>query len=118
MKGFGTVVTGTLIDGKLAVGQQVEILPKGQRVNIRGLQTHKQKIETALPGSRVAVNIGGIAVEELHRGMVLTTTGWLAPTRFIDVSIRAVSALEQPITHNKSITFHTGTSEVTGKLRL
>ena len=118
MKGFGTVVTGTLIDGKLAVGQQVEILPKGQRVNIRGLQTHKQKIETALPGSRVAVNMGGIAVEELQRGMVLTTTGCLAPTRFIDVRIRAVSALEQPITHNKSITFHTGASEVTGKIRL
>jgi selenocysteine-specific elongation factor len=118
MKGFGTVVTGTLLDGRLSAGQQVEILPGGQRVNIRGLQSHKKKLETALPGSRVAINLTGIAVEELQRGIVLTTPGWLVPTRFIDVKLRAVSDLAQSISHNKSITFHTGASEVPGKLRL
>ena len=118
MKGFGTVVTGTLIDGKLSVGQQVEILPVGQQANIRGLQAHKKKLETALPGSRVAINIAGITVEELQRGFVITTPGWLVPTRFIDVRLRAISDLAQPISHNKSITFHTGASEVHGKIRL
>ncbi|MDY6912132.1 MAG: selenocysteine-specific translation elongation factor [Chloroflexota bacterium] len=118
MKGFGTVVTGTLLDGTLSVGQQVEILPLGQRVNIRGLQMHKLKVDTASPGNRVAVNLSGISVEELQRGLVITTPGWLLPTRFADVRLRAVSDLTQPISHNKAITFHTGASEVTGKLRL
>lgn len=118
MKGFGTVVTGTLIDGKLAVGQQIDILPTGLRANIRGLQVHKNKVETALPGTRVAINLSGVGVEELQRGMVITTPGWLEPTQFIDVQLRTVSELTRPITHNKAITFHTGTSEISGKIRL
>lgn len=118
MKGFGTVVTGTLIDGRLSLGQPMEILPGGQRTTIRGLQTHRKKAETVLPGTRVAVNIAGVAVEEIQRGMVMTTPGWLLPTRFLDVRLRAVADLAQPITHNKTISFHTGTAEVTGKLRL
>ncbi len=118
MKGFGTVVTGTLIDGRLSLGQQVEILPGGQRTTIRGLQSHKKKIETALPGTRVAANLAGIAVEEIQRGMVLTTPGWLLPTRFLDARLRAVADLTHPITHNKMISFHAGTAEVSGKLRL
>ena len=118
MKGFGTVVTGTLLNGKFSVGQEVEILPTGQRTHIRGLQTHKKKTETALPGSRVAINLTGIATEELQRGFVITTPGWLVPTRFVDVRLRAIPNLTQSINHNKSITFHTGASEVAGKIRL
>ncbi len=118
IKGFGTVVTGTLIDGKFKVGQEVEILPPGLRTHIRGLETHKRRIETALPGTRVAVNLAGIHAEELERGMVLTTPGWLKPTRFLDVKLRAISSLPRPITHNMSVTFHSGASEVGGKVRL
>ena len=70
MKGFGTVVTGTLIDGKFSTGQEVEILPSGQRTHVRGLQTHKRKADTAFPGSRVAINLTGIATEDLQRGFV------------------------------------------------
>lgn len=118
MKGFGTVVTGTLIDGKLSVGQQVDILPTGLRANIRGLQVHKKKVETALPGTRLAINLSGVGVEELQRGTVVTTPGWLEPTRFVDVQLRTVTDLPQPVTHNKAITFHTGTSEISGRIRL
>jgi len=118
MKGFGTVVTGTLIDGKLNTGQQIEILPSGQRATIRGLQTHKRKLETALPGTRVAVNLGGVTVDQLQRGMVLTSPGWLEPTRHLDVRIRAVSDLMRPVGHNKSVILHVGTCEVPGKMRL
>jgi selenocysteine-specific elongation factor len=118
MKGFGTVITGTLIDGKLWVRQEVEILPSGLRTYIRGLQTHKRKIDTAVPGSRVAANLSGVPIEELERGMVITIPGWLKPTQLLDVKLRTVSELPHQIRHNMSIRFHSGASEVTGKLRL
>ena len=66
--GFGTVVTGTLIDGDLRVGQEVEVLPHGLKARVRGLQTHKEKIERAVPGSRVAINLTGVSKDEVRRG--------------------------------------------------
>jgi len=118
MKGFGTVVTGTLIDGKLSVGQEVEILPIGKRTHIRGLQTHRTKTETSHPGSRVAMNLSGIATDELQRGYVVTTPGWLKPSLSLDVRLRAVAELKRPIGHNKTIMFHSGAAETSGKVRL
>jgi selenocysteine-specific elongation factor len=118
MKGFGTVVTGTLVDGQLNVSQEVEILPPGLKGYIRGLETHKRGIGVALPGSRVAANLSGVSTEELKRGMVVTTPGWLKPTQLLDAKLRAVSDLPRHITHNISITFHSGASEVAGKVRL
>ena len=75
MSGFGTVVTGTLIDGHLSVGQEVEVAPQSLKTHIRGLQTHKQKVETIAPGSRVAANLSGVATDELGRGDVVTIPG-------------------------------------------
>jgi len=118
MTGFGTVVTGTLIDGGLSLGQKVEILPPGFETRIRGLQTHKRKIELALPGSRVAVNLVGVATEEIERGYVLTNPGWLTPTRAMDVSLRLLASQPRPLPHNAMVTFHTGSCEVTGRVRL
>ncbi len=118
MKGFGTVVTGTLVDGSLSTGQTVEILPAGLKAGIRGLQTHKKKMDTVLPGTRVAVNLSGISLEALSKGDVVAIPGWMKPTRFMDVKLRAVSNLPRPITHNKAITFHTGSSETAGKIRI
>jgi selenocysteine-specific elongation factor len=88
--GFGTVVTGTLIDGTLAVGDAVEIVTqRGARLDshVRGLQTHKQKLERALPGSRVAINLASVAVEDVARGSVVTLPGTLAPSTLLDVQI-------------------------------
>ncbi len=116
--GFGTVVTGTLLDGSLQEGQEVEVLPPGLRSRIRGLQAHRQKVQKAPPGRRTAVNLSGLSVEELERGMVVTTPGWLRPTSALDVRLRAVRYLRRPLRHSMTVTFHTGSAEVEGRLLL
>ncbi|MDQ6908232.1 MAG: selenocysteine-specific translation elongation factor, partial [Chloroflexota bacterium] len=115
--GFGTVVTGTLLDGTLAAGQEIELLPRGIRGRVRGVQTHQAKVSLALPGSRTAVNISGVAVEEVRRGDVLTPPGWLVPTHLLDVYVRMTTtapALEQ----NDPVDLFVGASEVQGRATL
>jgi selenocysteine-specific elongation factor len=118
LPGFGTVVTGTLLDGPLALGQEVEVAPGGLRSRVRGLQSHGRPLEKAPPGRRTAVNLPGIAVEELERGMVLTTPGWLRPTTAVDVRLRVVPYLGRALRHNLEVTFHSGAAEVPGRLLL
>jgi selenocysteine-specific elongation factor len=118
MSGFGTVVTGTLMDGPLSIGQEVEVLPSKLRSRVRGLQTHGQKVEVASPGRRTAANLAGVAVDQLARGMVVTTADWLKPLTAVDVRLRAVHYTGRPIRHNLSVTFHTGAAEAEGKLLL
>ncbi|MEX2237427.1 MAG: selenocysteine-specific translation elongation factor [Dehalococcoidia bacterium] len=89
--GFGTVVTGTLLDGSLAVGQDVEILPAGARARIRGLQNHKQRVQRAEPGRRTAVNLGGVAVADLERGMQLNLPGQANLSSTADVRLRVIA---------------------------
>ena len=116
--GFGTVVTGTLIDGQLAVGDAVEIQPKALTARIRGLQTHKQKIEKAVPGSRVAVNLSGVSVDELDRGDVVTTPGWLRETRLLDVQLRMLKDAPKPLKHNVEVEVFAGAAQVMGHSRV
>ncbi|HEY97734.1 MAG TPA: selenocysteine-specific translation elongation factor [Dehalococcoidia bacterium] len=118
MAGSGTVVTGTLIDGELSVGQEIEIVPSGLKSRLRGLQTHKSKIEKAAPGSRVAANLVGINKSQLTRGDVVTNPGWLKPSRIITVKLRLISYLQHPIRHGTTVSFHTGASETMAKVRL
>lgn len=116
--GFGTVVTGTLCDGRLKVGDEVEVVPAGLRARVRGLQTHGRKVEVADPGRRTAVNLAGVPVESLRRGMVLALPGSLRPTTAVDVRLRAVGYLGRPIRHGLEVTFHTGAAEAPGRLVL
>jgi len=118
MSGFGTVVTGTLIDGELRLGQEAELLPSGHRARIRGLQSHRKRVEVAPGGTRVAANLSGIATEEIERGEVLTSPGWLRPTRVIDVRLRVVRDAPRALPHNAQVTFHTGAAEALGKVAL
>ena len=118
MTGFGSVVTGTLIDGHFEVGQEVEVVPEGLKSRIRGLQMHKQKVEKVAPGNRVAVNLVGLATTDIKRGNVITTPGWLKPTLACDVKLRIVPELPRPIRHNATVLFYTGSSETAAKLRL
>ncbi|HEY5638582.1 MAG TPA: selenocysteine-specific translation elongation factor [Dehalococcoidia bacterium] len=118
MTGFGTVVTGTLVDGALRVGEEVEALPDGPQARVRGLQTHGQMVEVAPPGRRTAVNLTGVAPADLHRGMVLTHQGALQTTKSVDIRLRAVPYLTRPVRHNLTVTFHTGAAEVEGRLLL
>jgi selenocysteine-specific elongation factor len=116
--GLGTVVTGTLIDGALDVGQEIEIAPGGLRARIRGLQHHKQQVETALPGRRTAVNLAGVAKGDVHRGQVLAMPGTLRPATVIDVHVRALGSLRKPLRHDAELTLHTGSAEVPARLLL
>ena len=118
ISGSGTVVTGTLIDGSLSRGQEVEIVPPGLKSRLRELQTHKARIETATPGSRVAANLVGIATSQLKRGDVLTSPGWLAPTTILDARLRLLPSLRRPLRHNATVSFHTGAAEVMAKVRM
>src|ERR671934_95429 len=118
LAGFGTVVTGTLLEGTLQVGQDVEIAPRGLRARIRGLQAHKSKLDRAAPGGRVAINLAGIAVEEVSRGDVVTLPGAIPPAVRLDVRLRAVGTLVAPLTHHMPVTVHTGAAEVAGRLGL
>lgn len=118
ISGFGTVVTGTLRDGHLTLGDDVEILPGGLQGRIRGLQTHKKKEETALPGSRTAVNISGVDVEEVRRGDVLAKTGQYQVTRRIDARFRALKDIRKSLMHGDEVKFFVGASETVATLRL
>src|SRR5436305_2831073 len=81
--GFGTIVTGTLLDGNFKTGQEVEILPQGIRTRIRNLQMHKQQVQVAQPGSRIAINLANIARTALERGNVVTLPGQLPVTMLV-----------------------------------
>jgi len=118
LPGFGTIVTGTLNDGHLAVGEPVDILPDGPSGRVRALQTHKQEIERALPGSRVAVNLSGIATDEIRRGQVAVTPGTLRATRLLDVSFRLLPDTPKPLRHNTAVDLFSGASETPAHLRL
>ncbi len=118
ISGFGTVVTGTLIDGVFSVGQEVEILPGGIKARIRGLQSHKKAVETVSPGSRVAINLSGVNKTDLSRGDVITTPGWLEATQLIDTRLRCLPEAPHPLKHNQLVDVFIGAMEVSAHLRL
>ena len=112
MTGFGTVVTGTLVDGSLTLGQELEVAPRGRTVRIRGLQQHNRKVDVARPGSRVAANISGVEKTEVERGDVLALPGALPATRRVDAQVRVLADSPRPLRHGAELTLHTGTLEV------
>ena len=116
--GFGTVVTGTLLDGAFEVGQEVELQPGGTKARVRGLQHHKEHVERAQPGRRTAVNLSGVAKEEVRRGQVLVLPGSLTPTDAVDVRLRAVALAKRPLKHGAELTLHSGSAEVPCRLLL
>jgi selenocysteine-specific elongation factor len=116
--GFGTVVTGTLMDGTLRLGDEVELLPGKLRSRVRNLQTHKKKENVAVPGSRTAVNLAGLDVDQIQRGMVVVHPGKYQPTQRIDCHFRLLPDASAPILHNSEVKFFIGASEVVARLRL
>lgn len=118
LSGFGTVVTGTLSDGYLRVGDSVEILPAGHAARIRGLQTHKQAIERGEPGSRLAINLGGVSTEQIRRGDVVVKPGTVRTTQLIDVQFRLLVDAPKAIEHNQPADFFSGAAEIPATIRL
>ena len=118
ISGFGTVVTGTLSDGTLTIGQEVEIVPSGKRGRIRGLQSHRAKTAEAQPGSRVAVNLAGLAVDELRRGDLLTVPGAMRPTDRLDVRLSLTADAPVELEQNDEVDFFLGADEVPARATL
>ena len=115
--GFGTVVTGTLLDGPLQVGQEVVLLPAELRGRVRGLQSRHAATEVALPGTRVAVNLAGIATDAIARGAVLTLPDVYTPTLLLDLELRLVDDAPE-LAHNAAVEVFVGAAEVGGHVAL
>lgn len=117
LKGFGTVVTGTMWSGRLRVEDEVEAYPIGRRLRVRGLHVHGGAVEQAEAGQRVAVNLASVGAEELHRGMSLAPPGWFSATTIVDVSFDLLSSAK-PLKHRAPVHFHAGTAETEAEVRL
>ena len=118
MKGFGTVVTGTLMAGAVSLGDEVEVLPAGVRAKVRGIQVHNESVETVGAGVRTAINLQGTEKSQIERGEVLTAPGTAVPTRRVDAWIDYLAAAPRPLKHRTIIRFHSGTAEVMGEVRV
>ena len=111
VSGFGTVVTGTLNGDSFEVGEEVELLPSELRGRIRGLQTHGQQVGKALPGSRVAMNISGVDRDQVERGELVTTPGWMEATTMLDARLRLAESAPRTLEQNDPVDFFVGSSE-------
>jgi selenocysteine-specific elongation factor len=117
VKGFGSVVTGTLFSGHVALGDDVELLPSGKVLRVRGLQTGGKSVERAAAGQRTAVNLAGIEHTALQRGMVLSSRGRLRTTRRADVRLELLPS-GPALKHRAQVHFHAGTLETIGEVYL
>lgn len=108
MKGFGTVVTGTMISGTLSLGETIEILPSGLEGKVRNLQVYNRPVERAMAGQRAAVNLQGIETSAVERGNVLVHSHTLTPTQIIDVYLESLPSAERPMRHRTKQRFHIG----------
>jgi selenocysteine-specific elongation factor len=117
VKGFGSVVTGTLFSGHVAVGDEVELLPSGKVLRVRGLQTGGKSVERADAGQRTAVNLAGIEHTAIQRGMVLSSRGRLRTTRRVDVRLELLPGAPA-LKHRARVHFHAGTLETIGEAYL
>ena len=118
MADSGTVVTGTLIDGRLQAGQEVEILPAGTTCRIRALETHKHRVEVALPGTRVAANLVDLDVESLERGNVLTVPGRIKPAERLDIRLRCLPGSPEPLSDGVQVQLFIGSADVEARVHL
>ncbi|MDF1593904.1 MAG: selenocysteine-specific translation elongation factor [Desulfobacterales bacterium] len=118
MKGFGTVITGTLISGKVQVGDSVMIYPSQTTSKVRGIQFHNDSVAQAYAGMRTAINFQGLEKSAVFRGQVVAGAGTLVPNYMIDVSFQYLASNKKPLKNRSRVRFHTGTSEVLGNLIL
>lgn len=114
IKGFGTVVTGTLISGTAKIGDEVMVLPHAVKGKVRGLQVHGQAVEQAQAGQRTAINISGVERQEVERGEVLAHSGTFAPSSMIDAKLRLLPHTDKPLPARSRVLFHLGTRQQEG----
>jgi selenocysteine-specific elongation factor len=118
IRGFGTVVTGTLISGRFQTGDEVDILPGGRRSRIRGIEAHNAAADRAEAGQRTALNLSGVEVHELHRGQAVVPAGRFAETSMLDVELELLPSAEKPLPDRARIRLHHGASETMARVAL
>lgn len=118
MKGFGAVVTGTLVAGEIAEGDEMELLPGGGRVRVRGLQVHGQAVARGVAGQRTALNLGGVETTSIERGMVLAPAGRLRPTQMIDALVDVLKSAPRALRSRARVRVHLGAAEVLARVRV
>lgn len=118
MRGFGAVVTGTLIAGEIAEGDELELLPPAARVRVRGVQVHGSQVERAHAGQRTAINLGGVEAAAIERGMVLAPAGRLRPTQAIDARVRLLREAPRSLRSRQRLRVHIGAAEVLARVRV
>ena len=117
MKGFGTVVTGTLVAGRIGIDDQLIVQPGGRIVKVRGVQVHGKSTMEALAGQRAAINLGGVEVGDVSRGETLLTADTLSVTRRVDAEIDLLKSA-RPLKHGARVRVHNGTAEVLGRVSI
>ena len=115
LTGFGTIATGTLLDGEISVGQEIIIFPEKYSGRIRGIQIHQNSVNSAKPGTRVGINLSGISHKQIKRGQTLALPGYINTTLAADVEL---ISLEKDIKHNSIVNLHFGTTQASSKIRL
>ncbi len=118
MKGFGTVVTGTVIGGSIATGEEVAILPGGTVAKVRGLQVHGGPVERSSAGTRTAINLQGVEKENAPRGSVLCRPRTFSPTKSAEVFVEYLPLVPRPLRHRGQVSFHSGTFSCVGRILL
>jgi len=118
MKGHGTVVTGTLLEGTLRVGDDIAVYPSGLRTRARGIQVHSRSAEAAHAGQRTAVNLHAVKKDEIHRGDVVAQVDSLVPTYIVDMKLRLLKSGSRELSHGIRVRFSHGTAELIGRLIL
>lgn len=118
MKGFGAVVTGTLVAGEIQEGEELELLPEGKRVRVRGLQVHGQQVKKAWAGQRTALNLGGVESAEIERGMVLAPVGRLRSTQILDAHVDVLKNAPRALRSRSRVRLHIGSAEILARVRV
>ena len=118
VKGFGAVVTGTLIAGEINEADELEILPLKRKVRVRGLQTHGTSVKIARAGQRAAVNLGGVEHQEIARGMVLAEKDVLRPTQIFDAEIEVLKDAKKSVKSRQRVRVHIGTIEALARVQV
>jgi selenocysteine-specific elongation factor len=118
VKGFGTIVTGTVLGGEVASGDELAVIPTGLAARVRGLEVHGSAVDKARAGHRVAINLGGVAVDELARGDLVTHPGKVAGSHILDVELRYLATAPGPLAPRGKVLVHHATAQVEASLIL
>jgi len=118
VKGFGTIATGTILGGEVALGDELLVIPSGKTARVRGIEVHGSAVDRAVAGHRAALNLGGLSVDELARGDLLAHPGRVAASHILDVELRYLASAPGPLHRRSKVLLHHGTAQLLASLAL